>query len=184
MLTPHMDLCVNSFHHIALRFRPCPIGVSASPLRLHPPDQIASGTRFKLVLFEDDGTVWPADWHGVFRAIEQYHPAVASKVCRHRGALQQLTWDELESQAGSTFAELDARDGLMNEDNYLKAADTPINARRFLAVALSLNKLYAGTGFTADERDPSARGSAEFFAANRLLCSVPNAQVVDLRSVT
>ena len=139
--------------------------------------EIALGTRFKLVLFEDDGTVWPADWPGVWRAVEQYHPAVASKISAHRAVLERLSWEELEAQAG---VQLDACDGRMTEDTYSEAADTPMNARRFLAVSLSLNRLFAGTGFTVDERDRSAHGTAEFFAANRLLSSVPPAQIVEL----
>ena len=137
--------------------------------------ELSLGTRFKLVLFDDDdGAVWPADWAGVQRVVEAYYPELASKVQPHWAALKAKSWEQLEEQAGAAFSELDARDGPMTAARYASAEDTAPNARRFLAAALSLNRLFAGTGFTSG-------GTAEFFAANRALADVPRDQIVELR---
>ena len=54
--------------------------------------ELSQGTQFILVFFDDDGTVWPADWDGVRRAITTYHEEIASKLLRHWDTLLQLKW--------------------------------------------------------------------------------------------
>ena len=145
-------------------------------------DELQAGTCFKLVLFDDDN-VWPADWAGVERVIATHYPELAPKLDRHWAAIRRPgAWEELETQAGETFAQMDRRDGPMTTERFAAAADTCANARRFLAATLSLNQLFTGTGFTHDERGAPGKGTAEYFAANRLLSSVPKNQVVALRS--
>ena len=150
--------------------------------------ELAKGTQFRLVLLDREDTVWPADWDGVQRAVETYHPRAAEIMRVHWPVLRSLTWAQLEQQQqlftpGEDFATLDARDGPMTEEVYVNgdaADDTPARARRFLASSLSLNRLFSGTGYTVDERAASGRGTAEFFAANRRLSSVPPEQIVDI----
>ena len=107
---------------------------------------------------------------------------------------QGLTWAELEEDASAPFAELDEREGAMTEDRYASAAtvDTAVNARRFLAATLSLNRLFAGTGYTQQERPPEpeaaagdgggtpAAATAEYFTENFLLSSIPPCQMIEL----
>jgi hypothetical protein len=150
--------------------------------------ELAKGTRFRLVLLDSDDTIWAADWDGVQRAVETYHPRAAEKMRTHWPALRSLSWAQLEEQQqmatpGESFATLEARDGPMTEDVYVGGVasdDTPARARRFLVSTLSLNRLFAGTGYTVDEREAGARGTAEFFAANRRLSNVPPEQVVEI----
>eukprot|EP00927_Polykrikos_kofoidii_P073875 TRINITY_DN69891_c0_g1_i1.p1 TRINITY_DN69891_c0_g1~~TRINITY_DN69891_c0_g1_i1.p1 ORF type:complete len:243 (+),score=37.33 TRINITY_DN69891_c0_g1_i1:69-797(+) len=144
-------------------------------------NEAALGTRFKLVVFDDDGKVWRADWEGVRRAVwTLYAGGVASKLESHWAAMHQVSWDELEAQAGASFSELDEREGRMMADKYLSAEDTLVNARRFLAAELSMNRLFSGTGYTVDERAEDGRGTAEFLAANRPLTSIPACQIIDI----
>ncbi|CAE7226534.1 unnamed protein product, partial [Symbiodinium pilosum] len=142
--------------------------------------EITKGTRFKLVFFEDDGMIWKADWDGVERAVEAFHPRAAEKICPHWETIRNTSWADLEAQFGVTFDVLEQSEGPMTEERYLAAEDTPVTARRFLASTLSLNRHFQGTGYTFDERADSGDATAEFFAANRPLSSLPAAQVVDL----
>ena len=70
----------------------------------------------------------------------------------------------------------------MTEGHYASAAtaDTTFNGRRFLSSALSLNRLFTGTGYTLDERDASGPGTAEFLTENTLLSSIPSAHIIEL----
>ena len=74
----------------------------------------------------------------------------------------------------------------MTEERYAlpDTADTAANARRFLADALNLNPLFAGTGFTVDGRSSGngsrGGGTPEYLAENRLLSSFPSEQIIDL----
>eukprot|EP00961_Rhodomonas_salina_P055376 744287-Rhodomonas_salina.1 len=139
--------------------------------------ELSHGTRFKLVLFDDDGTVWPADWEGVQRAVAVYHPKVVAKIAKHWDAVRNTSWEELEGASGQSFAELEP----MTEERYLEAEDTPAAARWFLASTLSLNKLFLGTGYTSDGHSKDASdASPEFFAANRPLKAVHPSQIIDL----
>ena len=155
--------------------------------------ELAKGTTFRLILLDKDDSIFPADWDGVERAVETYHPQAAVKMRPHWPALRRLSWTELEQQQlaatpGEDFAALEVREGPMSEALYVNGEcvggvatdDTPARARRFLASTLSLNRLFAGTGYTVDERATSGRGTAEYFAANRRLSSVPPAQVVEI----
>lgn len=103
------------------------------------------------------------------------------KMKPHWPTLGRSTWNDLEAIAGSSFDALEEREGPMNLDSYLNADDTAVNARRFLANSLSVNRLFSGTGFTVDERNSKRKGTAEYFAANRLLTSIPAKQLVDVR---
>ena len=149
--------------------------------------ELAAGTRFILVLFDDnERAVWPADWAGVRRAVQSYHPRAAQKMAPHWQALRASSWAELEAEAGTPFAELDEQEGPMTEERYAlpDTADTAATARRFLADALNLNPLFAGTGFTVDGRSSGngsrGGGTPEYLAENRLLSSFPSEQIIDL----
>ena len=136
---------------------------------------------FVLALFDDDGAVWPATWDGLEKAIDVYYPGeIAMKMKPHWPTLSRSTWNDLEAVAGS-FDALEEREGPMNLRSYLNADDTAINARRFLANSLSVNRLFSGTGYTVDERNSQRKGTAEYFAANRLLTSIPAKQLVNFR---
>ena len=143
-------------------------------------EEIARGTRFKLVFFDEDGTIWKADWDGVQRAVETYHPRVAEKIRPHWSTLRNRSWAELEAQFSVSFDSIEKSEGPMSEEAYLVAEDTAVAARRFLATALSLNRHFQGTGYTFDERGDGGGATAEFFAANRPLSQIPLSQVVDL----
>lgn len=136
---------------------------------------------FVLALFDDDGAVWPATWDGLEKAIDVYYPGeIAMKMKPHWPTLSRSTWNDLEAVAGS-FDALEEREGPMNLHSYLNADDTAVNARRFLANSLSVNRLFSGTGYTVDERNSQRKGTAEYFAANRLLTSIPAKQLVNVR---
>ena len=143
-------------------------------------EEIAKGTRFKLVFFDDDGTIWKADWDGVQRAVETYHARVAEKIRPHWSTLRHASWAELEAQFGVSFDSIEKSEGPMSEETYLVAEDTAVAARRFLTTTLSLNRHFQGTGYTFDERGDEGSATAEFFAANRALSDIPLSQVVDL----
>mmetsp|Transcript_81196 Transcript_81196/g.140964 ORF Transcript_81196/g.140964 Transcript_81196/m.140964 type:complete len:81 (+) Transcript_81196:1-243(+) len=68
----------------------------------------------------------------------------------------------------------------MTEDDYLYCSNTAANARRFLATALSLNRLFSGTGYTKDEFASNGLGSREYFAANFLLNTLPTTQIIPI----
>eukprot|EP00438_Fugacium_kawagutii_P014640 Skav204509 [mRNA] locus=scaffold527:367080:369479:+ [translate_table: standard] len=139
------------------------------------------GTRFLLALFDDDATVWPATWDGLEKVIDTYYAGdIANKMKQHWPKLRSSTWSDLESASGTTFSALQQKDGTMTLELYLQSEDNVTNARRFLADSVSVNRLFSGTGFTVDERDPAQKGTAEFFTANRLLSSIPPRQLVNI----
>ena len=112
-------------------------------------------------------------------AVEEFHPAAASKIRRHWSSLQHQSYTKLESTDDHQ-----ALVSTMTEELYLSSTtpDTPLSARRFLASTLSLNRLYTGTGQTLDMdsyRDCS-RSTAEFFVPNFLLSSIPQHQRIEL----
>ena len=109
-----------------------------------------------------------------------YSGDIAEKMKQHWPLLRSSTWNELEKLAGTTFSALEEKEGQMTPDLYLQSEDTATNARRFLANSLSVNRLFSGTGFTVDERNSERKGTAEYFAANRLLSSIPSAQLVNI----
>merc|ERR1712159_171435 len=99
---------------------------------------------------DSDGSIWPADWDGVQRVIETYYSGnVAEKMQQHWSILRTTPFDIVKG---------DKEEGPMTEEQYLAAKDTAWNARRFLSSALSLNKLFTGTGYTADERAVNGQG--------------------------
>ena len=163
--------------------------------------ELEKRTTFHLVLLDQDESIWPANWDGVQRAVETYHPRAAERMRPHWTALRHASWKELEQQQmmktpGEDFAALEARHGPMTEELYLNGDrsegssdgagtdDTPARARRFLASTLSLNRLFTGTGYTVDERVALRRGTAEYFAPNRRLSSLPPTQVVEIDADT
>jgi hypothetical protein len=139
---------------------------------------VAAGTIFKLAIFDDDGTVYRADWDGVHRVLETFYPAQLSKVEAHWSALCTQSYPAIETQVGESFEALELRVGKMSPDRYMAAEDTVASARLFLQHTLSLNSQYTGTGCTAD--DAGGGGTPEFFADNRLLCSIPSDQIIDI----
>ena len=138
-------------------------------------------TGFVLALFDDDGAIWPATWDGLERVVETYYAGdLATKMKKHWPALRSNTWDQLESLGKTSFAAMEEKDGQMTPEFYLQCEDSVFNARRFLADSLSVTRLFSGTGFTVDERNSGHKGTAEYFAVNRLLSSIPAPQLVNI----
>lgn len=136
------------------------LGITAQNLD----EQAARGTTFKLALFDDDGTVRRATWAGVEEVVNEYFPEkVAAKLERH--------WPDLPGVDWVTFAGKHKGTG-MSCDQYLRAEDTVLNARKFLHWALHLTELFRGDGHCMDERMPGAKGPAEYFARNRPILGV------------
>ena len=136
---------------------------------------------FVLALFDDDGAIWPATWDGLERVIDTYYAGdIAKKMKKHWPTLRSHTWDQLETVEKTSFSAVEEKDGQMTPEGYLQCEDSAFNARRFLANSLSVNRLFSGTGFTVDERNCGHKGTAEYFAVNRLLSSIPPAQLVNI----
>lgn len=142
---------------------------------------LAVSQGFVLALWDDDGAIWPATWDGLERVVDTYYAGdIANKMKKHWPTLRSHTWDHLETLGKLSFSAIEEKEGQMTPEFYLQCEDSVFNARRFLANSLSVNRLFSGTGFTVDERNSGHKGTAEYFAVNRLLSSIPPPQLVNI----
>lgn len=109
-------------------------------------DYVAQGVRFAVVVFPaENGPALPATWANVLASVAKHYPEAWPKIAPHAAALSTTPLDAIERAAGFR---LDRAPAKMDLASFLRSDGTLVDARRFLHDVLSLNRLYAGDGFT------------------------------------
>ncbi|MDR0931185.1 MAG: inositol monophosphatase [Clostridiales bacterium] len=131
---------------------------------------VKNGTKFKIVLLNDENPL-PATWDNLLKVVKNHYPQVYDKFAKWADLLTKTPYDEIENQAGYTFAEVnqkgEADSRFMSVDKYQTAPDTLANARAFMYFSMQLRELYSGDGYAYDEK--GNRQVREYFLDNRAI---------------
>lgn len=141
------------------------------------------GTHFKLVVFRARGEAGlPAEWDNVARLATKAYPDLAPKIARALPELKRRSFRELEAQAPTKFAAVDAigasHPEYIDEKKLAAREGKPWEVRAFLYYRARLMELYAGDGYT---RTPDGKkGLREYVVLNQAVRSLPDAAVGEL----
>jgi len=126
------------------------------------------GTRFRLVVLPEGGTVVPATWEDTIRTLATAYPVIASDLYVQLDDLKVTSLLEIEHIAGCRFADLVSSDDLyMTYDKYLVSPRDLVATRAFLYFSVCLRELYSGDGYTYTV--DGVRGVSEYIVLNRAL---------------
>lgn len=155
--------------------------------------RLQAGRRFRLGIFYQTDQCIPATWDGIFSLIDKYYPkSISTKIFRHADALRQISFDEIEDRAKSSYLQgmsyfdvneipmdgdtLDPR--VMIEERFSECEGTLEECRGFLYTALSLTRLFDGSGFTKD--DNGQLHAREYLQLNKAVRDIPGFRYLDL----
>lgn len=142
-----------------------------------------SGNGFWLVVFQkppDDFRL--ATWKNCVELAAEEYPRVGSSIKGALECMRSTSFEDFESQAGFSFAEVHARgidDPLyMTEERLLASDKSPLEVRRFMYHTIRLTELYTGNGTTL--RYDSQTGIREYIMRNLSVCDLSNAATAQL----
>jgi nicotinamidase-related amidase len=142
--------------------------------------KVEQGNEFKLVVLEE-GTAKLATWDNTLDIVGEVYPDIAQLLERHRDALKNTSFEEIEKAAGYQFLDVekigkvDSR--FMTHERLRESAGSLADVRAFLYFTVHLRELYRGDGFT-DEN--GSRGPMEYIAPNIAIADSGKHAVVDL----
>ncbi|MFC1598633.1 hypothetical protein ACFL2U_01300 [Patescibacteria group bacterium] len=143
--------------------------------------KVREGNQFKLVVFPEGGAAKLATWDNVVAMVEQVYPDLKfpAQVVRD---LKDLTFQEIEKQAGFTFLEAEKAGKkdprYMTYQRFVQSAQTLADFRAFLYFTIHLRELYGGDGWTYD-----AQGNKcvkEYIIPNLPIADLGENELIDL----
>lgn len=144
--------------------------------------KIAEGVQFKLVIFPQANNARLATWDNVLGMASDVYPEVAEMLASCAAELKRLSFQEIESMAGFSFADVDMAGHddprYMTLDRYLKSKGGVVSTRAFLYFTLYLREQFVGDGYTEDEY--GVRGIREYIIPNQTLHELRPHVLLDL----
>lgn len=146
--------------------------------------KLEEGFKFHLALFaRPDGELKVATWKNTLAVVAEAYPEVADIVLAQAWALKKTSFEEFESQAGFSFADVDALgsddERFMTVQRLLASDRSPLAVRRFLYHSTRLSELYTGTGSTKT-RDGD-HGVREYIMRNRSVSQLGEFALLELQ---
>ena len=146
---------------------------------------VDEGNQFKLVVFAEGGEAKLATWDNVVDVVAGVYPEIADKLYRNLNSFKQMSFDEIEKQAGYSFAVVDKNgssdDRFVTFERFRDGSDDVVAARAFLYFTVHLRELFAGDGYTYDA--DGNRGLMEYIVPNKPLSALGDFEVIDMSVV-
>lgn len=143
--------------------------------------KVNDGYKMKLAVFREGGKARLATWENTIELVGLAYPKIAGRLKNFLPQLKITPFTDVEKSYGQDMSEVDRlgknHPAYMTFDRYLGAADTLANARAFLYFTVHLRELYAGDGFTYD--DKGNRGVREYLAINCPLTDLLDCETAD-----
>jgi hypothetical protein len=158
----------------------------------YPPDYIeqlvSKGKKFKLVVFPAGTDAVTATWMNVIKVVEKAYPDIGGRMWRHGNVMMTYgienfaAFEKIIGKTSTQLNEIKSRGSsdpeFMTYEKYRDSDNTAENARLFLYYTIGLNNLFAGDGWTRDEK--GAKGIKEYLMANKKISEIAGVEVVDL----
>ncbi len=143
---------------------------------------VDEGNQFKLVVFVEGSGAKLATWDNVAAVVADVYPDIATKLYQNLEALKQMSFEDVENNAGFDFSEVDkvgAGDNrFMTYEQFRDGNDDVVAARAFLYFSIHLRELFSGDGYTYDAN--GNRGLMEYITPNKSINTLGNSEVIDM----
>lgn len=148
----------------------------------HIAERVNAGYKFKLAVFEEGKDAQVATWDNINDLAGQTYPDIKKVLASHLDALKTTPLEEIEKQAGFTFAEADHA-GIddpryMTHERFVESSQDLIATRAFYYFTLHLRELYSGDGYTYDH--DGNRGVLEYIILNKPIHELGKHALIDV----
>lgn len=144
--------------------------------------EVATGTKFSLVIFHRQPGMVSATWNNVINSVCQHYPEIKHLVLPAKTKLKQTAFADWEKQAGFDFSDvhaLGAKDPrFMNVARLLESNGDALAVRRFLYHTVRLTELFSGDGYTRLQN--GERGVREYVLENKVLACLGEMHAIEL----
>jgi hypothetical protein len=144
--------------------------------------KMAESTQFKLVIFPESKDAKPATWYNVIDLVSRAYPETAAALKRYHSQLANSRFDEIENQAGFSFAEVDANGSsdprYMSFERFIASPQSLADTRAFLYFSAYLKELYSGDGYTYTPE--GNRGLQEYITLNQPINALGKSITLDI----
>lgn len=153
--------------------------------------KVNEGNQFKLVVFEEGGSIRLATWDNVIEAVSEVYPTIERDLYAQRHDLKACLFKDIDEKfkrlTSQTMAEVD-KEG-KNNPNFMTydrllgfvRGGKPLSLveiRAFLYFTVHLRELFSGDGYTYD--DKGTRGLMEYIVPNKRIDQLGKNAIINI----